>query len=213
MMYVALDIGNVLCHVDFNQFLNDLSEALNISIDDAMYFLNRSQKLHDLGLTAMRDELRDHFKIKSPVVIDKLLKSWNNSIRPDFEVLDMFNSMSEKHNLKVALVSNIGIEHAALMEHVLDHNGFFQNAIKHFSCNVGARKPTLLYYQSFLMEHPEFTHCVYVDDAIENLETGKRFGFQTYHFALDKMDTTAELPEIEKLILSTEEMHKNSRWH
>lgn len=212
-MYVALDIGNVLCHVDFNQFLNDLSEALNIPLDEALYFLNRSQKLHDLGLTVMKDELKDHLKIKSPVITNKLLDSWNKCITPDLDVLNLFNTMTEKHNLKVALVSNIGIEHAALMEHVLAHNGFFQNAIKHFSCNVGARKPTLLYYQSFLWEHPEFERCAYVDDVIENLEAGKRFGFQTYHFALDKMDTSVELPEIEKLILSTGKPEKNSRWH
>ena len=49
--YVCLDIGNVLCHVDFNVFLADVSESLNVTTEDAMYFLNRSQKLHDLGLT------------------------------------------------------------------------------------------------------------------------------------------------------------------
>ena len=27
MKYVALDIGNVLCHVDFKKFLDDLSEV------------------------------------------------------------------------------------------------------------------------------------------------------------------------------------------
>lgn len=213
MKYVALDIGNVLCHVDFKQFLDDLSETLNITPDEAMYFLNRSQKLHDLGLTAMRDELKDHFKIKSPVTIEKLSVSWNKAIYPDLDVLDMFNAMTEKHNLQVALVSNIGNEHAKLMEEILWHNGFFQNAVKHFSCQVGARKPTLLYYQSFLMEHPKFEGCVYVDDVVENLEAGTKFGFRPYHFALDKMNVAQELVEIEKLILTPSEPTKNSRWH
>ena len=183
MKYVALDIGNVLCHVDFKKFLDDLSEALNITLDDATYFLNRSQKLHDLGLTVMRDELKDHFKIRSPVTIDKLLASWNQCVYPDLNVLNMFNSLTEKHNLQVALLSNIGNEHAILMERALSHNGFFQNAIKHFSCHVGARKPTLLYYQSFLIEHPKFEGCVYIDDVVENLEAGSKFGFRPYHFA------------------------------
>jgi len=44
MKYVALDIGNVLCHVDFSEFLNQLSAELNMTLEDAMYFLNRSQK-------------------------------------------------------------------------------------------------------------------------------------------------------------------------
>jgi len=214
MKYVALDIGNVLCHVDFNEFLRDLSSELNINLEDALYFLNRSQKLHDLGLTMMRDELHDHFKIKSPVIIERLLLSWNRSISPNHQVLDMYNNLTQDHNLKVALLSNIGIEHAKQAETILNHNGFFDNAIKHFSCNVGARKPTSIYYQSFLMEYPEFHGCVYVDDVIENLETGKRYGFRPYHFDMSKMDVTDELQEIEKLILAVGEEHeKNSRRH
>lgn len=214
MKYVALDIGNVLCHVDFNEFLRDLSSELNITLEDALYFLNRSQKLHDLGLTMMKDELHDHFKIKSPVIIERLLLSWNRSIVPNHQVLDMYNTLTQNHNLKVALLSNIGIEHAKQAETILNFGGFFDNAIKHFSCNVGARKPTSIYYQSFLMEHPEFHGCVYVDDVIENLETGTRYGFRPYHFDMSKMDVTEELQEIEKLILVVGEEHeKNSRRH
>jgi FMN phosphatase YigB (HAD superfamily) len=201
MKYLAVDIGNVLCHVNFDKFLCQLSEALNITLEDAKYFLNRSQKLHDLGLTVMADELRDHFKIKSPVVIDKLLHTWDGSLVPDLDVLNMCNHLTEHHDLKVALLSNIGIEHTSLMEQILEHNGFFHNAIKHFSCQVGARKPSLLFYQSFLMEHPEFQGCLYIDDIVDNLEAGKKFGFRCYHFALDSMDIQAELPEVEKAIL------------
>jgi len=71
-----------------------------------------------------------------------------------------------------------------------------------------------LYYQSFLMEYPEFHGCVYVDDVAENLEAGKRYGFRPYHFDLSKMDTSQELPEIEKMILEVAEaQEKNPRWH
>lgn len=201
MKYLCADIGNVLCHVSFDQFLRELSEALNITLEDGKYFLNRSQKLHDLGLTVMADELRDHFKIKSPVIIEKLLATWNQCITPDLDILNMCNHLTERHDLKVALLSNIGIEHASLMEQILEHNGFFHNAIKHFSCHVGARKPTLLFYQSFLIEYPEFQGSLYIDDIVENLEMGKRFGFQPYHFALDSMNISEELSEIEKLLL------------
>lgn len=213
MKYVALDIGNVLCRVDFSNLLIDFSEALNITPEEALHFINRSQKMHDLGLTIIRDELKEQFNIKSPATINRLLDSWNQCVIPDLTVLDTYNHLTANHNLQVALLSNIGIEHAALMETVLAHNGFFQNAIKHFSCEVGARKPSLLFYQSFLMQYPQFRGCVYVDDVVENLEAGKKFGFQTYHFALDKMDVQVELPEIEKLIMSDGEEEQNSRWH
>lgn len=203
--YVALDIGNVLCSVNFTPFLNDLSKSLNITLEDAVYFMNRSQKLHDLGLTVMKDELRDHFKLRSSVLIDELLFSWNKVVTPNLTVIDKFNELTDKCGIRVALLSNIGLEHAVLMEKVLEYNGFFQNSIKHFSCAVGARKPTAIYYQSFLMQYPEFKGCVYIDDLQENLNASKKFGFKTHRFSLEDISNdnvlSNELGEIEHLIL------------
>lgn len=182
--YVCLDIGNVLCHTNFQSFLNKLSKTLNISLDDAMYFMNRTQKLHDLGLTVMADELRDHFKIHSPLIIEELQDAWNNVVTPHFRIIDLLTRLRDKDNLQVALLSNIGIEHAEQIKDKLSHNMFFFYAKKHFSCEVGARKPSMLYYQSFLSIHPEFKGCVYVDDLQENLDASEQFGFKTFKFNL-----------------------------
>jgi FMN phosphatase YigB (HAD superfamily) len=186
MKYVALDIGNVLCHVDSKPFINNLSKTLNITLDEAGYFLHRTQKLHDLGYTVISDELRDHFKIKSQLIIDDLVKSWTNIVVPCLPVLEAFNKLTESHNLKVALLSNIGLEHAGMMEDILSHGDFFKNSIKHFSCYVGVRKPSFIYYQSFLMQYPEFKGCLYLDDLDENLRMGKTLGFDTFKFELDE---------------------------
>lgn len=196
--YVAFDIGNVLVHSTFPDFLKKLSKELNITIEEAEYFMNRTQKLHDLGCTKMADELRDHFKIRSPVIIDELIQNWKDVIKPDYWVLTTLDNLIKKENLQVALVSNIGLEHAEQIDDLLGHiwnpwtnqwgESSFKNAIKHFSCFVGARKPSLLYYQSFLQLYPEFKGCVYVDDLHENLNASKQFGFQTFHFSLETVN-------------------------
>lgn len=201
MKYLALDIGNVICHVELKVFLQDLSQIANISLEEALYFTNRHQKVHDLGLTSMKNDMKEYLKIQSPVIINKLLASWDECILTNYEVLDAFNHLADNHEVQIALLSNIGPEHAELMDRRLSHNGFLNKSIKHFSCEIGARKPTDLFYQSFLWTHPEFKGCVYVDDALENLATGKKFGFQPYHFALDKMKVADELVEIQKLVL------------
>lgn len=187
MNYIALDIGNVLVYANFQDFLKKLSKSLNITMEESNYFMNRSQKLHDLGLTKMSDELRDHFKIRSPITIEELIDEWNAVIKPCTEVLDMINYLTQNHNLQVALLSNVGLDHSIRMATVLDHGDFFNNAIKHFSCDVGARKPTLVYYHTFLQLHPEFYGCIYVDDLQENLNASKQFGFQTFHFSLEEI--------------------------
>lgn len=198
--FVCLDIGNVLCHVNAIPFVELLSETFNTTIPEASRFLRRFQQVHDLGYTTMEDELKDHFGAKSPAVLSKLVKAWNDSVNPNDYMIDTLNNMRKKHDLQVALLSNIGVEHAEMMKNKLAEGGFFPGAIKHFSCFVGARKPSSIYYQSFLLQYPEFKGCLYVDDLAENLEASKAFGFETYHFTLEDPLYRDKIKEIEKIL-------------
>jgi FMN phosphatase YigB (HAD superfamily) len=182
--YVALDIGNVLMHVDFNVFTSALSKQLNITLEEAEYFMNRTHALHDIGLTKMADELRDHFRIRSPAIIADLLDRWNYVISRNASIIGLIHDMCEQNHLQVAILSNIGLEHSQQLSVKL--GTLFDQSVQHLSCCVGARKPTKLYYQSFLMQHPEFYGCAYLDDLPENLQTGQQFGFRPFHFSLQQ---------------------------
>ena len=205
MKYICLDIGNVLCSVDMQPFVESLSEIFNISVHDAQRFLKRFQRIHDLGYTTMEDELREKFGIKSQVTIEKLVSSWNNAVTPYTPILIKLNELTKAHGLQVAILSNIGVEHASMMEHKLDHEGFFTGAIKHFSCDVGARKPSMIYYQSFLWQYPDFKGCLYVDDLQENLDTGAKFGFKPFRFDLcEPLTVNDKIDEIEQIIINAD---------
>lgn len=201
MNFIALDIGNVLCRVDAVPFLEKLSETFNITIPEATRFLKRFQQLHDLGYTTMEDELKDQFGAKSPVILKKLVDAWNDSVMPDLQMITTLNNIRAEHGLKVALLSNIGVEHASKLESKLAHGDFFPNAIKHFSCFVGARKPSTIFYQSFLLQYPEFKDCLYVDDLQENLDASKAFGFKTFRLALDEANPDDRIQELEEQIV------------
>lgn len=190
MKYAAFDVGNVLFNVNFPGFINKMSKTLNISVEDATYFMNRSQKLHDLGLTIMKDELIDHLHIKSSVLREELIQDWNHCITPADWILEKIETLCASNDIQVAFLSNVGLEHAVRMREMLGPYQFFRNGITHFSCEVGARKPTVLYYQSFLQLHPEFHGCPYFDDLKENLEVGASFGFKPYRLSLEEI--TAE---------------------
>jgi FMN phosphatase YigB (HAD superfamily) len=201
MNYICLDIGNVLCRVDAVPFLENLSETFNITIPEASRFLKRFQQLHDLGYTTMEDELKDQFGAKSPITLSKLVTAWNDSVTPDLHMISRLNHLRDAHGLKVALLSNIGVEHASKLESKLSHGGFFPNVIKHFSCFVGARKPSTIFYQSFLLQYPEFKGCLYVDDLQENLDSSKAFGFQTFRLDLDEPNSEDRIRELEEQIV------------
>ncbi len=188
MKYACFDIGNVLCHVDFDGIQNHLSKTLNISRAEAMYFLNRVQKLHDLGLTNLSDELRDHFKIHSEVIVNEIIKTWNACIVPNYPILDILSQLEDEHGLKIAILSNIGYEHKLNLQDIMrgDHKGVvLNNSVQYLSCDVGCRKPSMLYYHTFLQLNPKFKGSIYVDDLQENLDASKPFGFQTYKFNLN----------------------------
>lgn len=182
MKYLALDIGNVLVYADFKPFLNKLSKQFNITLEEANRFLSKTQALHDLGHIKMSDQLQDRFDIKSQVIFGDLVEAWQNIIVPAYWLLELLDA---RPTLKIALLSNVGTEHSQTMNKLLGMSAkFYNGATKHFSCEIGARKPSLLYYQSFLALHPEWKGCGYVDDLQENLDASKQFGFRTHRFAL-----------------------------
>lgn len=189
-VYLATDVGNVLARIDFDGFLNVLSKTLNISLKEAMYFLERTQRSHDLGLSKIRDELIDHFKIKSEVLIDEIMEQWRKSLVPDDAMINVMAELINKENVKVAILSNVGEEHVSIIDNMLKYHGIEKSVVKHYSCYVGARKPSKLYYQSFLMENPEFANCVYIDDLQENLNAGEKFGMCPLQIDISKEEKT-----------------------
>lgn len=204
MRYLAIDVGNVLVNVDFDPFVHKLSKQFNLPLQEVEIFLNHSHSLHDIGMTTMEYQLRQHFDIKSPVIIQELLESWGNVISPNYQVLDTMLELMDTHSVKVAIVSNVGLEHSARMSELLKYGNFFERCTLHLSCQVGARKPTKLYFQSFLSQYPEFTGCAYVDDLRENLTASKQFGFRTFRFALSEYNhsgVVSSLQELKRFVL------------
>ena len=198
MKYIALDIGGVLCHANMNPFVKNISETFNVSLDTAARFLRSFQQIHDLGITTMERELRTQFNCQSEVILSNLIVKWNNMVYPSTYMLGMLNDLATNHDVKIALLSNIGVEHAEMMKEKL--HPIYDKAVKHFSCFVGARKPSMLYYQSFLLANPEFHGCLYVDDLSVNLNASKQFGFKPLHFNLDNDSSTAQIDGIRKLM-------------
>jgi hypothetical protein len=87
---------------------------------------------------------------------------------------------------------------------------FDLSEIHHLSYEVGARKPSNIYFQSFLQDYPSWIGCVYVDDRKDNLLTGKKYGFRTIQFDLSTFSSSKEMKEstnqIKKIILN----HRNN---
>ena len=213
--YICLDIGNVIFHINEKGFLDHLDELykLNLINDplgkatnpkniNSLWFMKHSQALVDLGLSSIKDELLDHYDWQ----LENSLSIWDSILTPCYETINFINDLI-KNRFNIALVSNIGYEHAKLIRNTLSYllkcsysdNGM-DGIITHFSCEVGARKPQKLYYQSFLMLHPEFEECYFVDDRQENLDAAGEFGFTPHLFDISKGDVEYQINILENNI-------------
>lgn len=182
MRRIALDVGEVLVHVDFKDFFAEF-KRLGLK-EDPFVFICDIQARQDIGIKTLRVSLRSKFGLIESQ-IESLMKAWNRSIQPDDDILDFVDGL-KKSGVKVAILSNMGFEHTAYIRE--EYPRIFDGCELHLSCEVGARKPSKLYYQSFLMQHPKFNGCLFLDDRPENLVVAEKFGLIGRHFELSKFN-------------------------
>lgn len=208
MKHLCLDIGNVLVNQDMEPFIKAVSKQMNLSKEEVNHFINRIQRKQDLGITSIRDEVCTHFNLKSEYIVNDLIDAWHEVVVPNHTSLAFLDDMVHELGLKVALVSNLGFEHMGRFSHVLKDYSVYKDSIHHFSCQVGGRKPTFLYYKLLMDMHPEFAGATYVDDLEENLVAGSAMGFKSFHFDLSKhknqSETVMKLCELKAFVLKNQ---------
>lgn len=188
-LHVAFDIGNVLVEVDMSGFIAMLRGVLSgqnkSHMIDPEKFLEQLQISQDLGLLTVRQALSQTYNI-SDLVADDLIPEWNKTVKPNEMMLNFMDNLRSE-GVKIALLSNIGADHAEYLKKSCPK--MFAGCVEHLSFEVGARKPSKLYYQSFLMDRAEWLGAIYCDDRPENLRAGKQYSFKSFRFCLDEVLT------------------------
>jgi FMN phosphatase YigB (HAD superfamily) len=172
---VALDIGNVLCHVDIvGDFFNYLVEQ-NImeTVEQADEFISGIQYGQDLGLYNIRQGFYKFNPHMSKKTLQNIHDKWLELVIPCEETLNVLGEVLDK-GYEVALLSNIGKDHCAVVRQKCK---VFERCIQHFSCEIGARKPSKLFYQSFLLQHDWPKNVMFLDDRQENIDAAKDYFF------------------------------------
>lgn len=194
MRYVALDLGNVLLEIDFTSFEEAWQQLGYHEKEHYMDFLNDLHGQQDVGLTTVMRHLKERFNT-APEDLSFMKEAWDGIVKPNKQMLGFVRSLENELDTKVAILSNIGLEHSELLRTKYPFILGDGNRILHLSCEVGVRKPTKLYYQSFVWDHPEFKGAVYLDDLKANCERGREYGFNSIQFELDKTLINGKIPE------------------
>jgi FMN phosphatase YigB (HAD superfamily) len=171
--YAAFDIGNVLVHVNLKIIINKLLE-LKLFVDEssAWHFLETVQPLQDLGITTISKFLHSYKNISKDIQLE-ITDTWNKTLTADDKMIRIMETLYT-NEVDIALLSNIGVEHAEYLRKNISEI-FTYSRVHHLSYEVGARKPTKLYYQSFILEHSEYKNCIYFDDLVDNINASSRY--------------------------------------
>lgn len=222
MRPLAIDVGNVICKMNGQPFISELSKIAHISEEAAWKFFRLGTAEHDLGHITTRDQMIRELGVSGEAADYLVRDYWNQILEVDEDVMDMLLNFLTEYERKiswdgrkipwdqyeapkvapqVAILSNMGHEHFELMkEKLAPLYSFGDRVVKHYSCEVGARKPSKLFYQSFLLDHPHFKGALYVDDLPENIEAGIKAGFEGFQFNVWDEDKFQKLREIEAKI-------------
>jgi FMN phosphatase YigB (HAD superfamily) len=170
---VAFDIGDVLFHFNPDPLINILLE-LNITEDKqtACDFIGGNfQHLQEIGLYTLSQSFFQLNKQLSQENLQAITEKWRETFIPSLPMIDLVTELVN-NDYNVALLSNIGPDHAKLVREVCP---IFNNCLQHFSCEIGARKPSLLFFQSFSLQYGWGKLSKYFDDREDNIKVGTKF--------------------------------------
>jgi FMN phosphatase YigB (HAD superfamily) len=156
---VAFDIGNVLFRVDLDPFLFELEKDIG---KEASAYIDSIQAAQDIGLTTMAQALVNR-GIARPRA-EELSKIWCHTIILSQTTMDFITELNN-NKYEIALFSNIGFVHKKFLLENCPELGL---CLQHFSCDIGVRKPSILYFQSFFKQHEWWGSPIYFDDKPEN---------------------------------------------
>lgn len=179
MKRVALDIGNVICQVYLDRFYNAMIQhKLVEQMKEAEAFVDGIQGPQDVGLYTVTQAIRRFYPSVTLAQLDYLHDAWMSTIEISKPAAKMIESLIDE-GFTVALLSNMGRDHM----NYITKQSFADDCIQWFSCKVGARKPTALYYQSFLLQY-DWKNVPFFDDRLENVEAAVDMGLNGKLFSI-----------------------------
>lgn len=195
---VAFDLGNVIIHVNINSFLSFLVENNVVSnLQIATDFVSGIQPAHDLGTYSFRQGFSNLLSHLPHYILQEIHNKWLSLAVPSILMLELIDDLINKYNYEVAILSNIGYDHAGIIRHLCP---VLQKCNQYFSCEVGIIKPYKLYFQNFINKNNWELGMPFFDDRMENIISSRDF-FKGYQFDLNDFKNDEEAVDFIKNIL------------
>jgi len=177
---VIFDIGRVLVRVDVRGVKAALAERLPVGPEELWSAIEKDPRWPDWqeGRVAPRDwHLHLCKRFNLTLKFEEFTNVWNSAMDPKpIHEVSLFAELSR--NYRLGLLSNTDPIHVAKLESTYDFYEYFPQAVRTYSCSVGASKPNPLIFREALKAcKAKAEEAVYIDDIAAYVEAARRLGF------------------------------------
>lgn len=194
---IIFDIGDVLMHFTWNEYIHELFNGDTEKIDAVNEAINFTGLWIELDRNVIPAEdvfyrMRNYNRAYWNDVVLALENAKRCFNRCDYAV-PWVKSMKDK-GYNVYYLSNYSHFNMSTAPEVLDFIPYMDGGI--YSCDVQLLKPDMAIYELLCKKYELIpSECVFIDDRKENVEAAIAFGMQAIHFKSYE-DTDKELQEI-----------------
>ncbi len=182
---IIFDIGRVLVRVDVARAKAGLAKGLALSPEELWSAIEKDPRWGDWqeGRMSARDwYLNLSSRLGIPLDFEQFKGVWNSTLDPEPILPIQFFETLSKH-YRIGLLSNTDPIHVAKLESTYDFFRFFPEAVRTYSCSVGASKPSPVIYQAALKAcKSRAQETVYIDDILAYVEAARRLGMSAIQF-------------------------------
>ncbi len=179
---IVFDLGGVLVELDYNQFLINISEEFNITIEEIVDNIDsETHKKYMKGILSTEEYVDITCKkYNHSISFDRFKELWTTILKGQNDpVAQIVTNLQQ--NYEMALLSNVDPWHFTYCKNNYPIVSTFQK--KFLSYEQQMLKPDPVFFQYVVNElnySPE--QCLFIDDLEENVQAAKEVGYQTIQF-------------------------------
>lgn len=166
-----------------NEFLV-LNNVFNAE-DESHNYIKSIMNNAFIGLAPIRGSFEKLFNDKGirNSLIEDLMDLWYDSFSEVEQMTNLLNRLIFNHKVNITIFGNICYEHHFKLMNMF--NNVFRDCNNHFSFEVGAKMPSKLFYQSFILSNINMKGCRYYTSHKNNIKHSRASGILPYNFNLN----------------------------
>lgn len=176
---IIFDIGRVLVRVDIRRAQVNLANGLKLTPEELWSAIEKDPRWLDwqTGRISLRDwHLNLSNRLGISLGFEQFTAAWNSALDPyPIHPDSLFENLGKSYRL--GLLSNTDPIHLAFLERTYSFFQYFPEAVRIYSCRVGACKPEPLIFSEALRAcKVRANEAVYIDDIPAFVEAAKALG-------------------------------------